>query len=74
MGGGGGGEGKVAKFFNVSTVLKIRHFKHNSSSSSTRNCKIDTFFMYMVTSKLSGLTSSRGDSGESLFHLWNIYI
>ena len=30
-------------FFNVSTVPKIRHFKHNSSSFSTRNYKIDTF-------------------------------
>ena len=30
-------------FFNVSTVPKIRHFKHNSSSFSTRNYTIDTF-------------------------------
>ena len=30
-------------FFNVSTVPKIRHFKHNCSSFSTRNHKIDTF-------------------------------
>ena len=30
-------------FFNVSTVPKIRHFKHNSFSFSTRNYKIDTF-------------------------------
>ena len=33
----------ACRFFNVSTVPKIRHFKHNSSSFSTRNYKIDTF-------------------------------